>query len=389
MATEKNCNQHRDPTNPPGKLDKSDHTSSGDCSCRSYSRRDVLIRGGTTLGVAGLAAAGAYWLHDPRGDAGLQAPTPIRLKNYFEKIKPNYPASAPRISAAFGNFDRIDEMVRRSLLGLDPQNGIKRFIAKGDVVCVKPNVGFDRGPELGATTNPDVVRAIVKLCFEAGARKVIVADNPIESPAACFAKSGILKAVERAGGEVMIFSKIFERAVEIRPGQPDASRGEALSSWQIFWRPLERADKVIGVPIIKDHNLCFASMSMKNWYGLLGGRRNQFHQAIHHIISDLGFMMSPTLVIADGTRVMMSSGPTGGRLEDVKPGGITGRPVVVASVDQLALDSWCLQNLLGRDPAALAYLNMAYEKFSQDPGRITAHSWQDYRSQNLIAEVRL
>ena len=50
---------------------------------------------------------------------------------------------------------------------------------------------------------------------------------------------------------------------------------------------------MIGVAPIKDHNLCHASMSMKNWYGLLGGRRNQFHQAIHDIVSDLGFMMKP------------------------------------------------------------------------------------------------
>jgi uncharacterized protein (DUF362 family) len=349
----------------------------------------MLIRGGQTIAAAGLAAAGAYWLHDPRGDAGLQPPPAIRLKNYFEKIKADYPVSAPRISAAFGDMSRIEEMVRRAVLGLDGERGMQRFIEKGDVVCVKPNVGFDRGPELGATTNPDVVRAVVKLCYEAGARKVVVADNPIESPAACFAKSKIRQAAEEAGAEVMIHSNAHDAPVQVRATVPDAAKGEALGTWPIFWKPLERADKVIGLPPIKDHNLCYASMSMKNWYGLLGGRRNQFHQAIHDIISDLGFMMSPTLVIADGTRVMMSSGPTGGRLEDIKIGGVAERPCVVASVDQLACDSWCLQNLLGRDPAPLAYLSMAYEKFGQDPGRIVTHSWQDYRDRGLIAEIRL
>jgi uncharacterized protein (DUF362 family) len=361
----------------------------GGASPASLSRRELLVRGGTTIAVAGLAAAGAYVLHDPRGDAGLQPPSPIRLRNYFEKIKADYPASAPRISAAFGDMARVEEMVRRAVLGLDPQLGMKRFVARGDVVCIKPNVGFDRGPELGATTNPDVVRAVAALCFEAGARKVIVADNPIENPAACFAKSRIRLAAEQAGAEVMIHSSAHDAPVQVRAGQPSAAQGEALGTWPIFWKPLAQADKVIGVPPIKDHNLCYASMSMKNWYGLLGGRRNQFHQAIHNIVSDLGFMMSPTLIIADGTRVMMSSGPTGGRLEDVRLGGVTGRPVIVAGVDQLACDSWCLQNLLGRDPAALAYLNMAYAKFGQDPGRLVTHSWQDYRDRGQIAEVRL
>ena len=41
-------------------------------------------------------------------------------------------------------------------------------------------------------------------------------------------------------------------------------------------------------------------MTMKNWYGLLGGRRNQFHQDIHGIVSDLALMMKPTLTILDG-----------------------------------------------------------------------------------------
>lgn len=368
----------------PNSAPRTPHTASRCCT-----RRDLLVRGGSTVAITGLAAAGAYILHDPRGDAGLQQPSSIRLKNYFAKIKADYPTSAPRISATFGNLDSAEEMVRQAVLGLDPQLGMKRFIARGDVVCIKPNVGFDRGPQLGATTNPDVVQAVVKLCIEAGAGRVIVADNPIENPAACFAKSGIRQAAEQAGAQVIIHSSTHDAPVQVRPGQPDASRGEALGTWPIFWRALERADKVIGVAPIKDHNLCYASMNMKNWYGLLSGRRNQFHQAIHNIVSDLGLMMSPTLIVADGTRVMMSSGPTGGRLEDVKPGGITGRPVVVASVDQLACDSWCLQNLLGRDPAALTYLNMAFAKFGNDPGRIVAHSWQDYKSQKLIAEVRL
>lgn len=355
----------------------------------SWSRRELLVRGGQTVAVAGLAAAGAWWLHDPVGDAGLQPPESIQLPNYFARIRADYPASAPRIASAFGDMDRTDEMVRRAVSGLDPERGMRRFVERGDVVLVKPNVGFDRGPELGATTNPEVVGAVVRLCLEAGARSVIVADNPIENPAACFAKSRIRQAAEEAGAQVMIHSSAHDAPVQVRPGTPDATRNEALGTWPIFWRPLERADKVIGVAPIKDHNLCYASMNLKNWYGLLGGRRNQFHQAIHDIISDLGFMMSPTLVIADGTRVMMTSGPTGGRLEDIKIGGVAGRPCVVASVDQVACDSWCLQNLLGRDPAGVAYLSMAYEKFGQDPGRIVTHSWQDYRDRGLIEEITL
>lgn len=354
---------------------------------RHWTRRDLLIRGGQTVALAGLAGAGAWYLYDPKGDAGLRKPEPKQLKNYFEKI--DYPDAAPRISVAYGSLEDVERMVKAALGGLDGE-GIKKFVSRGDVVLLKPNVGFDRGPKLGATTNPDVVAAVAALCIkEAGAAKVIVADNPIEDPQACFVKSGIQASAESAGARVLIHAEAHDAVVAVRPTAPDPSRDQALGQWPIFWKALAEADKVIGIPPIKDHNLCYASMGMKNWYGLLGGRRNQFHQAIHNIVSDLGFMMKPTLMVIDGTRVMMKNGPTGGRLEDIKIGGVAERPCVVASVDQLACDSWCFQKLLGRDPAQLAYLNMAYTKFGEDPSRIVAHSWQDYQAQGKIVETTL
>jgi uncharacterized protein (DUF362 family) len=145
---------------------------------------------------------------------------------------------------------------------------------------------------------------------------------------------------------------------------------------------------VIGIAPIKDHNLCNASMSMKNWYGLLGGRRNQFHQAIHDIVSDLGYMMSPTLVINDGTRVMTKNGPTGGRLDDVREGN-----TIVAGVDPIACDAWCCENLLERDPAQLTYLDYASTKFGGKPfdevRRLGQRDWADYQRRGLIAEVTI
>jgi len=369
---------------------KSSQSSTPISSGRVWTRRDLLIRGGQAVVVAGAAAGAVRLLHDPQGDAGLQRAEPITLKDYFAKV--TFPVDAPRISALFGKPSLIDDadhvlqMVTSAIAGLHA-DGIRTFIAKGDVVMLKPNVGFGRDPRLGATTNPQVVRAVIRLCREAGARKIIVADNPIENPPACFARSGIGKAAEAEGATVAIYSSAQMAAVQIRADAPNPAKGEALGVWPIFWKPLRDADKVIGIPVIKDHNLCSASMAMKNWYGLLSGRRNQFHQAIHNIISDLGYMMRPTLIVADGTRVMMRNGPTGGRLSDVAIGGVTARPVVVASVDQLACDSWCYQKLLGRDPASVRYLALAYQKFGDDPSRVVAPGWQEYDRQGKIVEI--
>jgi uncharacterized protein (DUF362 family) len=332
------------------------------------------------VAAAGVAAVGGYLLYDPVGDAGLSKPSAAgrSLANYFAEV--DFPASDPRVSVATGSEEHIGRLVRAAVSGLAPSSGMGRFIRKGDVVLIKPNVGFDRAPQLGATTDPAVLRWVMRLCKEAGARQLIVADNPIESPEACFAKSGIRRVADEEGAKVILPAQAYFDALVIREGRPDPARSEALGRWPVFYRPLAGATKVIGVAPIKDHNLCSASMNMKNWYGLLGGRRNQFHQAIHDIVSDLGLMMSPTMVIADATRVMMRNGPTGGRISDVKPGGEIGRPTVVASVDPVACDAWCYRHLLGRDPAKLAYLELAEKKIAAQIAagvkRLGRRDWQ-------------
>jgi uncharacterized protein (DUF362 family) len=155
-----------------------------------------------------------------------------------------------------------------------------------------------------------------------------------------------------------------------------------------LYPPLAEATRVIGVAPVKDHNLCGGSMSLKNWYGLLGGRRNQLHQSIHEAISDLALLISPTLVIADATRVMMRNGPTGGRISDVRPGGELGRCAVIAAVDPVACDAWCYQNLLGRDPGQLTYLALAQQKIQAQIAagerRFGQSDWHVYERQGKV-----
>ncbi|MFQ5590422.1 MAG: DUF362 domain-containing protein [Phycisphaerae bacterium] len=352
------------------------------------SRREMLVRGAGAMMAAGAAGTGAWVLHNVLGDAGLGEPTggDVRLRNYFADI--DFPASNPRISVALGMQEQTDQMVRAAMGGLAPSLGMRRFVRPRDVVLVKPNVGFDRSPQLGATTSPEVVRSVIRLCKEAGAHRIIVADNPVEAPQACFAKSKIAEVADAEGARVILPSQVDFRQVVVRDHAPDPSKGEALGRWPLLYTPLADADKVIGVAVIKDHSLCSASMNLKNWYGLLGGRRNQFHQAIQNIVSDLAMMMSPTLVIADATRVMMTNGPTGGRLTDVKPGGELGRPAVVASVDAVACDAWCYQHFLGRDPTALAYLDLAHRKISaliaNGCRRLCERDWRTYDQQGKL-----
>jgi uncharacterized protein (DUF362 family) len=389
-------------------------------------RRECLTRGAGAVLAAGAATAAGYLLYDPTGDAGLPDrqksstdPGIPPLRNFFAGIE--FPSGDPRISVAIGGESgasqtaqsaaaQIERLVRAAIGGLDPRSrtgdpgypGLRRFVSPGDVVLIKPNVGFDRPPHLGATTNPEVLCWVIRLCREAGARRILIADNPIEAPEACFAKSRITEVAYAEGATIILPAEnrfeaipIHEPASQSRPShsaKADAAAG-IPDRWPVLAQPLREATKLIGIAPIKDHNLCSASMNLKNWYGLLGGRRNQFHQAIHEVVSDLAALFSPTLVIADGTRVMLRNGPTGGRSSDVRPGGELNRPAIIASVDPVACDAWCYQHLLGRDPGQLAYLDLAHRKIQAqiDAGqpRFGEKNWQTYDGQGKIVANRV
>jgi uncharacterized protein (DUF362 family) len=304
-------------------------------------RREFLIRaGGAGALIAGSVLAGrALWTPD-HYLPGFQHEKGLSLPSY--KIDPS--KTLPTLALAPGPTHEAAINAAIGALG-----GMERFIKKGDIVVIKPNVAFDRAAALGATTHPDALRAVARLVFAAGATKIIVADNPINSPAGCFLKSGL-----GAVADELNLKLIYPDANAFAPIQME---GEILRNWAFFNEPFKHATKVIGLAPCKDHNLCHASMTMKNWYGLLGGRRNQFHQHIHSVVSDFALMMKPTLVILDGMNVLMKNGPTGGRLSDVKPMG-----TIVAGTDMVAVDSYGYTHLLERNLDELTYIQKAHER---------------------------
>ena len=120
-------------------------------------------------------------------------------------------------------------------------------------------------------------------------------------------------------------------------------KGDVLDEWPVF-TTLVDADKVINVPVAKHHNLAKYTAAMKNWYGVLGGRRNRLHQNIDVSIADLATFMRPTLVVVDAWRVLMRNGPQGGNIDDARD-----MHTVIATVDQVAADAYGC-TLIGQKP---------------------------------------
>ena len=212
--------------------------------------------------------------------------------------------------------------------------GISRFVKRGDVVWIKPNIGWDRTPELAANTNPDLVATLVRLCYDAGAKKVKVGDNPCDLPAKAYASSGIADAAKQAGAEVIFLDRERFRETDIK--------GERVKSIPVFPELVE-SDVVINVPIAKHHVLATVTLCMKNYMGVIENRR-LFHQDIPTCLADITRFMRPTFCILDCTRIMLNHGPKGGNLEDVQV-----KLTLAAGTDIVALDAFGAE-ILGRKP---------------------------------------
>jgi uncharacterized protein (DUF362 family) len=225
--------------------------------------------------------------------------------------------------------------------------GMKRFVAKGDKVMIKPNIGWDRTPELAACTNPEVVRTLVTLCLEAGAKEVTVMDNTINQAQRCYARSGIAEAAKAAGAKVPFVNPYRLKKM--------ALRGEWLKEWEVYTDFVE-TDKLINVPIAKHHSLSRLTIGMKNWLGAVGGARNQLHQKIDEAMVDLAAFFKPTLTVLDAYRILTRNGPQGGRTSDVKL-----QKTVAASIDPVVADSLGA-SFFEIKPEELAYLVIAQKR---------------------------
>jgi uncharacterized protein (DUF362 family) len=260
----------------------------------------------------------------------------------FGPSLPAQAASTPQLAVVQGESPAAITKEAVAALG-----GMKSFVARGDKVILKPNIGWDRTPELAACTNPEVVRTLVELCFDAGAKEVTVMDNTINQAQRCYARSGIAGAAKAAGAKVPFVNTFRLKRM--------ALQGQWLKEWEVFTDFVE-ADKLINVPIAKHHSLSRLTMGMKNWLGGIGGSRNQLHQRIDEAVVDLAAFFKPELTVLDAYRILVRNGPQGGRPSDIKL-----QKTVVAGVDPVAVDALGA-TFFGIKPQDLPYLEIARKR---------------------------
>ena len=277
-------------------------------------RRDFIKNTGKAVALAAVSGGAGYLLYNRRP----VSTTPAIIKDIsFEVPHDN---NFPSLTLC-QNENHITALNS----ALDAIGGIKRFIKPGEKVTIKPNIGWDRTPEQAANTNPILVGEMVRLCLEAGSSEVIVSDVTCNDPRRCYLRSGIKETVEKAGGKMILANS--KDYVEVN------LQGKLLKEWPVL-KHFIHTDKLINMPIVKQHSLSSCTVGMKNLYGIIGGRRNQLHQQIDQSIVDLAYFAKPTLTVIDATRVLLKGGPQGGSLDDVAI-----KNTVLCATDQVAADS--------------------------------------------------
>jgi len=213
---------------------------------------------------------------------------------------------------------------------LEPLGGIGRFVKTGENVVIKPNIAWDRNTDQAANTHPLVVKALVELCLDAGAQKVLVFDRTCNEERRCYVNSGIQEAMQTIqNNRLKFFHPDSRKFVPV-----DIKRGKAIKRLEIYKDALE-ADTYINVPVAKHHSLSTLTLGLKNSMGVLGGNRGQMHHNLGQKLADLATVIRPKLTLIDATRILLRNGPQGGNTDDVEI-----LDTVIASADPVACDAY-------------------------------------------------
>jgi uncharacterized protein (DUF362 family) len=301
---------------------------------KRWTRRQWLLFGGGVTGLLGVGGA-AWWMRR----WGLLESLGASVHNM-----PDH-----RVAAAGGvklGIARGTSAVRNVRAALDAIGGMKQFVSPPSRILIKPNIAWERRPEQGATTDPNVVAEVVRACRDAGATQIRVFDCPVNEPERTYHVSGIADAARGAGAEVLLPAATKYVHVLV-PGH--------TTPWPIrdayLW-----ADRIINIPIAKHHGSAHLTAGMKNWIGITDKRRELFHASLDDSIVALAALMRPTLTIIDATRVLIRNGPRGGNLDDVRT-----MNAIAASVDPVAADAWAC-NLLEFPMDKVPYLQRAAQR---------------------------
>ena len=211
---------------------------------------------------------------------------------------------------------------------LKEMGGIGKYVKNGQTVVIKPNIGWDKKPDFAANTNPQLIEALIKQCFKAGAKKVMVFDHTCDNWQKCYQNSGIETAAKAAGATVLPGNdEVYYKDVKL-------PLGVKLKSMKVH-QALIDADVWFNVPVLKNHGGAKMSIAMKNYMGIVWDRGFFHSNDLQQCIADsCTWSKKPALNIVDAYRCMRKNGPQGRSVSDTSL-----LKTLIISTDIVAVDT--------------------------------------------------
>jgi uncharacterized protein (DUF362 family) len=234
-----------------------------------------------------------------------------------------------------------------------PLGGMGRFVKKGQRVVIKANIAWARTPEQACTNNPELLSALIKMCYEAGANRVAVWDHTCDNYQFTFSRSGLKETAQKAGAD--IFSGHGRNVYK----QVEVPKGKKLKTAEVLKDVLE-SEVFINFPLPKHHFATELTLGLKNLIGIVWDMEQLHKIDLHQCIADINTLRRPDLVVMDAIRILTTNGPKGpGKTEDIGE--------VIASTDIVAADAYAATFFkhpkTGKPfkPAEIKFVKNAYE----------------------------
>ncbi|HEX9115883.1 MAG TPA: DUF362 domain-containing protein, partial [Anaerolineae bacterium] len=241
---------------------------------------------------------------------------------------------------------------------LDAIGGIGRFVRPGQVVAIKPNVTWDYPPHTASSTDPDLLRALIMLVKEAGAKRIIVLDHPTISPAAdCLEVSGIGKLLDGLPVEKVFPDRTL--APQDTYVTIDLPGGKSYQKMSVLKAAVD-ADVRINLAVAKSHVVLPVTLCLKHMMGFLASPPG-LHADLEQGLIDLNgkSAIQVQLHILEALRVRLRGMAAGYETDLTNPNLVKRYNQVIAGTDPVLIDSYACINYFGRQPKEIRYVKMA------------------------------
>ena len=293
-------------------------------SMKCFTRRDFLL--GAAVGAGVLATSCSFFKYTANAMLTLPIAGPLPLPP--SRI---YPAMSSATVAIAGVNGTIELAVREAVAAA---GGLPDF-DKGQRVMIKPNI---TGPEKSITTNPEVIRAVIRLVKERGCH-AMVGDRSACLDMKAMQVCGFEQVCQEEGAE--LYPWVNDEYVRFMPHQRYWTNGFRMP------KILTEVDHWINVPVLKNHQVTDAEFTccLKSFVGVchpsdrFQSGSNALHQ--HNIgekIAELNLCLKPAMNIVDATNIMVHGGPDGMLAKPVH----VQSDLILAGTDRVACDSLSL-----------------------------------------------